>query len=148
MAKIFFLVVAFFFTTIAFAGNSHEFKLRGRSVVDQEILSAEVFNYYQILGGMIHISWHQNNANILAEELKKKLVATGILPVDIVMDKQMTYKTGADIGLVNVKIETYKNIYPCDYQRQYYSFKNTDPVGCAIDNNLYSSLLNKNKKVF
>lgn len=148
MTRFFFLLTILFFIFPAWSGNNYHFQLKNRSAVDQEILSAEVFAHHQLLGGKIKIIWHRNDIDSLAVELKNKLIVAGVPITDIYMDKNNSYQTTYESGLINIKIEPYKQLYPCDYHYQYYTFKNDESIGCALKNNLYSSLINKDKRFF
>ena len=125
-----------------------QFKLYGRNAIDQEIISARVMNIYQYTSGVVRISWHRNDIDELAKELRQLLIRTGIVPVDIRMDKSIRYDNKSENELLVVSVESYRQPFSCDYQRQHYAYKHNESAGCAVENNLHASLVNRDRIVY
>lgn len=147
MLRIVFLIAAIIFQTAA-AAAPLQFKLYGRNAIDREIISAKVMNVYQYTSGTVKISWHRNDIDTLAKELRQLLISTGVVPVDIKMDKNMQYDSNSESELIVVSVENYRQPLSCDYQRQHYAYKHNESAGCAVENNLHASLVNRDRIVY
>ncbi|QKJ88448.1 hypothetical protein PMPD1_3531 [Paramixta manurensis] len=146
MMKVTFLFLMLIFSAPAFSALGREYPLNSRNTVDQEIVLAELISHYQLLGGRIRLSWQRNDVDELATQFKTRLIGMGVGVSDIVMDKLMANK-GAN-ALITLAIEPHQFPRFCHYHQQNYALNDKDKIGCAIDNNLYMSLVNKDKALF
>lgn len=143
---IFMLAIVFSHTTVADAPR--QYKLYSQNLVDQEILAAEVAGSYRFINGRVKISWQRNDVDALVRELEKRLEQAGIMAADIILDKNIKINNQGGGELLSVSLEYYHVPYSCDYQYQYYSYKDRDNTGCALQNNAHASLLNRDRIVF
>ncbi len=130
------------------ASEYHQFKLTSRNPVDREILVAQILESYQYISGQILIRWQRNDLDDLATALKENLLRAGVVPGDVLLQKESKYSDKAAEALIGVNIIHARQRYSCDYQYQFYSYKETDRFGCALENNLHASLIDKNRVVF
>lgn len=148
MSRMALLVVAVIFSLQALASEYNQFRLNSRNPIDREILVAQILESYQYISGQILISWQRNDMDALAKALKENLLRAGVVPGDILLQKESKYSEKTTETLIAVNIVPARQTYSCDYQYQFYSYKDTDNFGCALENNLHTSLINKNKVVF
>lgn len=146
MSKLITFLTICFCTFNAWGYTAWQYSLPSRETIDQEILAAEVMNSYQLFGGSVRIVWQRNDIDEIARSLSAKIKKLGVLPEDIVMDKAITVQKAA--SLLTIAIEVNQAPYYCDYPHQNYKVKSEDKSGCALDNNLYMSLIDKSKVVF
>ena len=148
MSRMALFLVAVLFSLQAAASEYNQFRLNSRNPIDREILVAQILESYQYISGQILISWQRNDMDELAKALKENLLRAGVVPGDIRLQKESKYSDKATETLIAVNIVSARQPYSCDYQYQFYSYKETDKFGCALENNLHASLIDNNKVVF
>lgn len=148
MSRMALFLVAVLFSWQAAASEYNQFKLNSRNPIDREILVAQILESYQYISGQILISWQRNDMDELAKALKENLLRAGVVPGDVHLQKESKYSDKSATTLIAVNIFSARQPYSCDYQRQFYSYKETDNFGCALENNLHASLIDKKKVVF
>ena len=122
------------------AAQGYQFELKGRNDIDQEILVAEVVSFHQFLGGSISVQWYLNDADALAERLKQRLINAGISPNRVLLQKKPAQNTASPVALASITINTQKNDALCQSRHSTYQFDSYPDIGCAVNNNLNTSL--------
>ncbi len=125
---------------VGMAASGYQFQLKGRSDIDQEILIAEVMSFHQFLGGALTVQWYLNDADMLAERLKQRLIKAGISPDRVQLQKQPAQNTTSPVALATITIRTQKNDALCQSRHSTYQFDSYPDIGCAVNNNLNISL--------
>ena len=148
MLRIALFFVAALFSLPTAASKYYQFKLNSRNPIDREIVVAQILESYQYISGQILISWQRNDMDDLAKALKENLVRAGVVPGDVRLQKESKYSDKSSATLIGVNIVFARQPYSCDYQYQFYSYRDTDKFGCALENNLHASLIDNNKVVF
>jgi len=124
----------------ATAAQGYQFQLKGRSDIDQEILVSEVVSFHQFLGGSLAVQWYLNDADALAERIRQRLINAGISPNRVRLQKKPVQNTTSQVALVSITLTTQKNDALCQSRKSTYQFDSYPELGCAIDNNLNTSL--------
>ncbi len=122
------------------AAQGYLFQLKGRSDIDQEVLVAEVVSFHQFLGGSLSVQWYLNDADALAERLRQRLIGAGISPNRVLLQKKPAQNTSAPVALVSITINTQKSDVLCQSRQSTYHFDSYPDIGCAVNNNLNTSL--------
>lgn len=122
------------------AAQGYQFHLKGRGDIDQEILVAEVVSFHQFLGGSLSVQWYLNDADVLAERLRQRLINAGVSPNRVLLQKKSVQNTTSPVALVSITINTRKNDALCQSRKSNYQYDSYPELGCAVQNNLNSSL--------
>ena len=117
------------------AGEGYRFTLQGRSDIDQEILVAEVASFHRYVSGTLILQWYLNDADKVASQLKKRLMAAGVPENSIRSEKIPARENQTRPGLVTVLLRPGGHDTLCQLQNSNFRFDSDSRIGCAVENN-------------
>jgi len=130
--------------------TEHVITLTANDQIAKEIAVGKIIS--QASGGFngyIRLEWFDDDFSNTAKQVRQDLIAKGITPERITLSYQGGgYRTQEASG-IQVHIQKITLRLPeCRYMTQNYKFDLYDDTGCAINNNLASSLVSPYKYYF
>lgn len=126
------------------------FDLSGNAEIDKEILMGKVMHALGSgSGSTITISWPKNDYKAIATKIRQSLIKEGVAPYTIKVSQVVGGFDDHQQANLTVNIETVR-LRPqrCNYNTQNYRYRETDDLGCALNNSLRRSLVNPMDFIF
>ncbi|WP_159566004.1 CpaD family pilus assembly lipoprotein [Budvicia diplopodorum] len=126
------------------------FTLSGNTDIDSEILIGKVLHGLGTnRSSTITISWSKNNYKPVATKVRQELIKQGVAPHSINITQAVGGFNNQPQANLIVNIETVRlRAQRCNYNTQNYRYRETDDLGCALNNSLRRSLVNPMDFIF